>query len=363
MDKDAWIDITVCVDVQVSAAGCYASADIPSVILEVHHEQRVIVTEVIDASVYLFSLLRIRKQGDIRVISDRHVVEVPDEEDSELNQLVQELCRGDGVIVLAGIAGRDSVEQLSVVQPLHRFDDAVVDTLAAAAVGCLLKALKRDGRNKVLYADHVIGEFIVDQCPVGEAQEDTVTVLFAQTDNILLSDEGFAAGIDVHIDTEFFTLTDEVVDLLVGKVQLVAVFRGPAACAVKIAGGSRIQQNGPGNVAVILLTKVFLDLPPLQVDVEKEVVDDGLDNVALHIKQYVPDIRIVGMLRFTDGILDCLDLAGKMTAGKLVNGFHDFHHVLLRILVDEVNRLTQTEFSKAFFDIHMIAPKIERLTD
>ena len=181
-------------------------------------------------------------------------------------------------------------------------------------------------------------------------------MLLAQTDDVLLPDKRLAAGVDVHVDSELFPLTDEIVDLLEGEVQLVAVLCRPASGAVKIAGGSGIQQHRPWDVAVVLLTQILLDLPSLQVDVEEEVVDDGFDDIALHIKQHMSDIRVIRMLRISDGILDRLNLAGEMTAGKLVNGFHDLHHILFRILVDEVYRLTQTEFSKTFFDIHTYAP-------
>ena len=91
VDEDTRIDIPVRVDVQISASAGDAAANISSVILEVHHEQRVVVTELINASVHFDSLLRSRKQGYIRVISDRHIMEVPDEIDTGLNQLVQEV--------------------------------------------------------------------------------------------------------------------------------------------------------------------------------------------------------------------------------------------------------------------------------
>ena len=69
VDEDIRIDIPVRVDVQISASAGDAAANISSVILEVHHEQRVVVTELINASVHFDSLLRSRKQGYIRVIS------------------------------------------------------------------------------------------------------------------------------------------------------------------------------------------------------------------------------------------------------------------------------------------------------
>ena len=177
-------------------------------------------------------------------------------------------------------------------------------------------------------------------------------MLLAQTNDILLPYQRFTAGIDIHVDSEFFSLTDDIIDLLKGKIQLVAVFRSPASGAVKVTCGSGIQQDCPRDVAVVLLTKLFLNLPALQVYIKEEIVDDSLDDFTVYVEQDVSDIRIIRMLRILDGILYGFDLARKLTAGKLVNGFHDLHHILFRIFVDIIHCLVQTESPKAFFDIH-----------
>ena len=83
-------------------------------------------------------------------------------------------------------------------------------------------------------------------------------MFFANSDQVVLADERLAAGVDVHVDSQFLALLDNAVDLLVGQVQLVAVFRGPAAGAVQVAGGGGVQQDRPGDVAVLLRLDLVL---------------------------------------------------------------------------------------------------------
>ena len=61
----------------------------------------------------------------------------------------------------------------------------------------------------------------------------------------------------------------------------------------------------------------------------------------------MPDIRIVGVIRILNRVLDGLNLAGETAAGKLIDGFHNLHHVFFRILIDKIYCLAESEFSKS----------------
>ena len=83
-------------------------------------------------------------------------------------------------------------------------------------------------------------------------------MLLAQPDQVFFPDHRLSSCVDIHIDSQFFSLTYDIVDLIIGKVQFVAVFRSPAAGAVKVAGAGGIQQDGPGNIAAVFLSALFL---------------------------------------------------------------------------------------------------------
>ena len=126
-------------------------------------------------------------------------MEEPDEVSAHLDEAVVVFLAGDGVIVEACVAGGDAVKQLLFPQEPHGPLDLLVGALAAPGIGSGFVALQRDGRNKVFHPQHIICKFFVDQGAVGEAEENTVGVLFADPDQILFSDKRLAAGIDVHV--------------------------------------------------------------------------------------------------------------------------------------------------------------------
>ena len=76
-------------------------------------------------------------------------------------------------------------------------------------------------------------------------------MLLAETDDIILSDQRFTACKKIGVNTEFLAFGDDLIHHFVGKIHLIAVLRGPAACAVQIARGRRIHQNNPRNVASV----------------------------------------------------------------------------------------------------------------
>ena len=49
----------------------------------------------------------------------------------------------------------------------------------------------------------------------------------------------------------FFALAYDFIHDVVGQVQGVTIFGSPAADAVQVAGAGRVEEDGPGNIAVI----------------------------------------------------------------------------------------------------------------
>ena len=79
-------------------------------------------------------------------------------------------------------------------------------------------------------------------------------MLLAQTDQVFLAHHGLPAGVDVHIDSQLFSLPDNIVNLIVAEIQLVAVLRRPASRTVEIAGAGGIHQDQPGDIALMFHT-------------------------------------------------------------------------------------------------------------
>ena len=164
-------------------------------------------------------------------------------------------------------------------------------------------------------------------------------MLFTEPDEVLFPHQRLTAGVDIHIDAQIFPLADNVVDLVKGQVQLVAVLCCPAAGAVEVAGGGGVQQNSPGDIAAVLLSHLFLLGPADQVGVDKEVHHHGFEDFLVNVVDEVSYKGVVGIFRVLDGIPDDLPLAGKVPAGKAVRPVHDFGKIVIGVFADIVQEL------------------------
>ena len=341
VDEDAGVHIAIGVDVEVAPPAGDAAAHILRVVLEVHGEEGLLRPELPDAAIDRLPLLRGGQQLRRGVVAHGHVVEVPDEVGPHPDELVVVLLRGDGVVVRAGVAGGDAVEELPLMQQLHGVDHLPIGPLAPAAVGGGLVPLQGDGGHEVPHPQHLVSESLVDEGGVGEAEEDAVVVLLAEPDEVLLPYQGLAAGVDIHVDAHLLALADDIVDLVKAQVQLVAVLRRPAAGAVEIAGGGGVQQDGPGDVAVVLLAVGLLPVPADEVGVQEEVGRHGLHDLGVHVVHHMQDVVVVGVLGVLDGRPDGGPLALELAVRELVRPVHDVPEVLLRVLIEVVEGLLQ----------------------
>ena len=158
-------------------------------------------------------------------------------------------------------------------------------------------------------------------------------MLLAESDQVLFAHQGFPAGIDVHVHAHVLALADDVIDFLKAQVQLVAVLGGPAACAVQVTGGGGVQQDCPGNVAVIFIPQLLLAVPAYQVGIDEEVDRHRGEHLRVHILDHVADKGIIGVIGVLDGGTDGFPLPGEFSFGKPVCPVHHFSQILLRILV------------------------------
>ena len=112
-------------------------------------------------------------------------------------------------------------------------------------------------------------------------------MLLAEPDDVLFPRERLAAGEEVHVNTEFLALADDVAQLLVAHGQGLAVICRPAADTAKVTGGRRVHQNGPGHVAAVFFTQLCLLWGAYDVGVYYEVLKHGLQNVAVYLVEDV----------------------------------------------------------------------------
>ena len=368
VDEDTGVHIAVGVDMQIAPAAGDASAHVFRVVLEVHGKDALPGAHLPDPAVDLGPLLGLGHQLGSGVVAHGHVVEEPDKVRAQINDLVVELLAGDVLIVDAGIAGGDAEGQAMALQQGHRVRDLLIHALAAAAVVGLFEALQADGGDEVLHPQHILAELLVDEGGVGEGQERGVAVLLAQGDDVLLAHQGLAAGVNVQIDAKLLALGDDGVDLVKGQIELIAVLRRPAAGAVQVAGRGGVQQDGPGDVAVVFLAQLLLLGPAHQVGVDKEVGEDRLQHVGIGLGPDLLDELIPTGLGIADDLVEHRALGRQGVSGKLIDQIHHLVHVVHGILVQIIEYLGQTvtldtirNLHNVFFPFHGITiPSVRR---
>ena len=274
MDKYARIHITVCIDMEITSSTCNTSAYIFCVILEIHAENRLGLTEFTDLMIHFLTLLWIWHQLYYCIVSCRHIMEEPYKQSSTVNNFIKIFLTAYTVHIGRGIACRNTKRKLVGLQQFHSMHDFGIYSLSTASVICFLRTFQTDSRNKVLYTEHFLAEFLIDQSSVCKGKELTVRIFLTDTDQVFFADQRFTACINIHVCTKLSALLYNRTDGVKIKVQLMSIFCCPASCAVQITGTGRIQQNCPWYITVIFLRYLFLNGTALQAGINDKVGEE-----------------------------------------------------------------------------------------
>ena len=169
-------------------------------------------------------------------------------------------------------------------------------------------------------------------------------MLLAQSDDILFSHQRLAAREQIEVDAHLLALADDVVKLFKAQIQLVAVLGGPAAHTVQVAGGSGVEQNGPGDVAVVLGAELFFLLPTDEVGVDKEVHRRCFHDLGIYVTDDVANIGVVSVVGIFDRRTHRSALSRRYSDCEFVRPVHELDEVCLRVLVQHIKGFRETVF-------------------
>ena len=175
-------------------------------------------------------------------------------------------------------------------------------------------------------------------------------MLLAQLDEVVLTDQRLAARVDIHVDAELFTLLDDGIDVLVAQVEPVAVVGSPAALAMQVAGAGRVEQNCPGDVALVLGAQLVLLCPALDVDVEVEVHQDVVEDVWVNLVERTHDELVDVFVRTGHVLVDNLELRGKQLFADYVDNLEKARDCLFGVRVEHLEDRLDIQIGKFFLD-------------
>ena len=162
-----------------------------------------------------------------------------------------------------------------------------------------------------------------------------------EPDQILFANKRFSAGVEKEIAAQLIGLVYDAVQLLIGQVHLISVFRRPAAGTMQVAGRSGIHQNSPRNVAVILLCQLIMDFSVPEGGVDDKVFKYSTAHLGIHIGENVQNQPVPVVIRvFQDLIAESWLLRARFSGinlsmyspsfGKFSFGFLSIYSYIIR---------------------------------
>ena len=292
VDEHAGLCVAGRVDMEVVAAAGNAAAHKLTVVLEVHGVERDVAllgTQVADALDHILALFRGGHQLRSSIVAHGHVVEVEAEVCALVAQKTHEGIVGDSLNVLAGIADGGAEHDAVLLEQVHGVHNGSIVALAAAGVVGLRGALDGQHEGDVAQADDLFAEGIVDQGGVGVDGELHIVVLLGQLQDVGLADQRLAAGEHVEVHAQLLALRDDLVHIVKAQVVLVAVLAGPAAHAVHVAGGGGVEQDQPGDVALVLDAVLADGLGATEEGLVTQVQSCGAGHIGVQLVQHAVD--------------------------------------------------------------------------
>ena len=138
------------------------SANIFCIILKIQCKQWLCGTITTDFLINSGTLLRCRHQLWNSIVSYRHIMEIPYKIGTHFNQCIIEFLWCNWIIISAGIAARDSINQFLSSEKFHGFTYFLIYTSSTSSISCLFKSFQRNGWYKITYTEHFIRKFFVN---------------------------------------------------------------------------------------------------------------------------------------------------------------------------------------------------------
>ena len=123
-----------------------------------------------------------------------------------------------------------------------------------------------------------------------------------------------------------------------------SIFRCPTTSTVQITGRCGIQKDSPWNITVILLSQFFFLFPTNQTGINKKIHGKCLSHIGIYLFKKTADIAIIRMFRICNCFPNNFSLRNKFTISKFVRPVHHLRHMLIRILVNIIECLLNSQF-------------------
>ena len=159
-------------------------------------------------------------------------------------------------------------------------------------------------------------------------------MLLGQLEDISLTHQRLAAGQHVQVHAQLLALGNDLVHILKAEVVLVAILACPAAHAVHIAGGSGVEQDQPGDVALVLHTVLADGLGAAEESLVAQIQRHGAGHIGVGLIQHTVDELgplAVGVGQGLSGVF--VGFSAERTAIELLCNIHQLSHGFLTVFI------------------------------
>ena len=147
-------------------------------------------------------------------------------------------------------------------------------------------------------------------------------------------------------------LVDYAAHLVERQIGAVAVFGGPAALAVQVAGARRVKEDNERDVALVFLSVCSYCLGAVDSRAEAESEQHILDNPRVALvddihREVVPDIALI-----LDRLAECVKiLLGESAAHKFLRYVYQLQQIFLRLLFDILKNAVERDGSRGSLEL------------
>ena len=138
-----------------------------------------------------------------------------------------------------------------LMHQIHRCKCLVIMSCTSSSIIAFFESFNADRNEEVTDSEKILTEFFINQSAISKCMERNILMFLTEADDVIFTDQRFSTGKQVSIDAKLLSFCDDLIHRFIRKIQLVSVFCCPTSSAVQVAGGRRIHQDDPRDIAVI----------------------------------------------------------------------------------------------------------------
>ena len=143
-------------------------------------------------------------------------------------------------------------------------------------------------------------------------------MLLCKTKNVGLTYKRFTASHHIQIYAKFFAFCDDLIHIIEAQISLVTICTGPASLTMHIAGGCRVKENQPRNIAVVDFTVLTDHLCAAEESFKTKIQCSHFGNMRICFIQYAIDEFNPSVIRIFDSCSNLIVIFfGKSIAPEL----------------------------------------------